>query len=101
MVPIGSIPVREATPLKTEGTDQDWRAYGLCSQSDPDLWFAVGAMEHKAAKTICRKCPVRAQCLSYAMDEPVDHGIWGGLTERERRRARRQAGSSGWRAILT
>lgn len=69
--------------------DEDWRAGGLCAESDPDLWFAVGAMEHKAAKSICRKCPVRAECLSYAMDAPIDHGIWGGLTERERRKARR------------
>ncbi len=77
--------------------DQDWRALGACSGKDPDLWFAVGALEHKAAKRICRDCPVRTQCLAYAMDAPVDHGIWGGLTERERRRWRRRAGVVGWR----
>jgi len=81
--------------------DQDWRAEGLCSQADPDLFFAVGAVEHKQAKRICRACPVRSQCLTYAMDSPVDHGIWGGLTERERRRWRRQAGPSGWRSFAT
>ena len=81
--------------------DQDWRAAGLCSQSDPDLWFAVGAIEHKKAKTICRQCPVQKECLSYAMDVPVDHGIWGGLTERERRRYRRKAGAADWRTLLT
>jgi WhiB family transcriptional regulator, redox-sensing transcriptional regulator len=80
-------------------TDQDWRAQGLCSGTDPDLFFAVGAIEHKQAKRICRGCPVRQDCLAYAMDSPVDHGIWGGLTERERRRWRRQAGSSGWRSL--
>lgn len=81
-------------------TDQDWRAHGKCSETDPDLWFSVGAREHKAAKLICRTCPVKDACLAYAMDAPVDHGIWGGLTERERRRYRRQAGVSGWRTVL-
>jgi WhiB family redox-sensing transcriptional regulator len=80
--------------------DQDWRANGLCSQADPDLWFAVGALEHKRAKTICRQCPVRRECLVYAMDEPVDHGIWGGLTERERRSFRRKAHGGDWRPLV-
>jgi WhiB family redox-sensing transcriptional regulator len=70
--------------------DQDWRAEALCATDHPELWFAVGAIEHRAAKAICRRCPVQAQCLSYAMEAPVDHGIWGGFTERERRRQRRQ-----------
>lgn len=84
----------------TQVVEQDWRAMGACSSTDPDLWFAVGAIEHKQAKRICRECPVRGQCLAYAMDAPVDHGIWGGLTERERRRFRRQAGAKDWRALL-
>ena len=70
--------------------DQDWRAAARCSQFDPDLFFAPGAIEHKEAKRICRDCPVRVECLRYAMSTPVDHGIWGGMTERERRRHRRQ-----------
>lgn len=80
--------------------DQDWRALGSCSSADPDLWFSVGAVEHKQAKIICRQCPVRMSCLEYAMDAPVDHGIWGGLTERERRRHRRKAGTADWREAL-
>ena len=80
--------------------DQDWRAKASCARTDPELWFAVGALEHKRAKLICRECPVRKQCLSYAMDAPVGHGIWGGLTERERRRYRREAGNSGWRSMI-
>ena len=70
--------------------DQDWRAQALCAKFDPDLFFAPGAIEHKEAKRVCRDCPVQSQCLSYAMTTPVDHGIWGGMTERERRRHRRQ-----------
>jgi WhiB family redox-sensing transcriptional regulator len=74
--------------------DQNWRAEGLCSSSNPDLWFSVGAIEHKHAKNICRACPVQSQCLRYAMEAPVEHGIWGGLTERERRRVRRKQDSA-------
>ena len=79
---------------------QDWRAYAACAGCDPDLFFAPGALEHRLAKKVCRACPVRYQCLTYAMEEPVDHGIWGGLTERERRRYRRKAGSGDWRALI-
>ncbi len=86
--------------MSTITIDQDWRALASCTKTDPDLWFAVGAREHKLAKKICRECPVRRDCLAYAMDEPVDHGVWGGLTERERRRYRRQAGEEGWRSLL-
>ena len=75
--------------------DQDWRSGAACAAvGEAELWFAVGALEHKKAKSICRHCDVRRECLSYAMSEPVDHGIWGGLTERERRRQRRQAARS-------
>jgi WhiB family redox-sensing transcriptional regulator len=81
--------------------DQDWRAAALCSGGNAELWFAVGALEHKQAKMICRQCPVRSECLTYAMEAPVDHGIWGGLTERERRRTRRRASAEGWRSALS
>jgi WhiB family transcriptional regulator, redox-sensing transcriptional regulator len=87
-------------PATLNLADQDWRAMALCARSDPDLFFAPGALEHKLAKRVCRHCPVRKQCLAYAMDAPVDHGIWGGLTERERRRYRRLAGDDGWRVLL-
>jgi WhiB family redox-sensing transcriptional regulator len=89
-----------ALPAAELVKDQDWRALARCAEIDPDLWFAVGAREHKLAKKVCRACPVRTECLEYAMDVPVDHGIWGGMTERERRRYRRLAGSAGWRALI-
>lgn len=86
--------------LPQVSSDQDWRAGALCSESDPEIFFAPGALEHKVAKRICRLCPVQRECLIYAMDAPVDHGIWGGLTERERRGFRRKAGSGDWRLQL-
>ena len=87
--------------IETFLVDEDWRSQGLCAGMDPDLFFSPGALEHKMAKEICRRCPVRRECLAYAMDAPVDHGVWGGLTERERRRYRRRAGAQGWRSLLT
>ncbi len=80
---------------------EDWRARALCAHSDPELWFAVGALEHRLAKKMCRACPVRKECLAYAMDSYVDDGIWGGLTERERRWLRQRAGTGDWRALVS
>lgn len=71
-------------------SELEWRALGACARFDPDLWFSPGALEHKEAKRICRSCPVRRECLAYALDTPIDHGVWGGLTERERRSYRRR-----------
>lgn len=86
---LGRAGKREDRALDVLLLDQDWRSQAVCAQSDPDLWFSPGAVEHREAKKICRECPVRRQCLAYAMEAPVDHGVWGGLTERERRRRRR------------
>lgn len=92
--------VAAAAAAAVDLVDQDWRAHALCGNTNSDLFFAVGAMEHKQAKRICRECPVRGECLAYAMEAPVDHGIWGGLTERERRRFRRNAVNGDWRVVL-
>jgi WhiB family redox-sensing transcriptional regulator len=65
-----------------------------CRAAPPDLFFPVTAAgpavtQVIAAKAICRGCPVRAECLSYAVQTSQGHGIWGGTTEEERRLARR------------
>ena len=86
--------------LPQVSSDQDWRAQALCSKTDPEIFFAPGALEHKVAKRICRLCPVQRQCLVYAMEAPMDHGVWGGLTERERRGFRRRATDGDWRLQL-
>ena len=77
--------------MGTTSVEQHWRAEALCASSDPELWFAAGAVEHKLAKIVCGRCPVKRDCLDYAMTAPIDHGIWGGLTGRERRRYRLRA----------
>lgn len=67
---------------------------GACRSAEPELFFPVSAAgpavaQVVAAKAVCRGCPVRAECLRYAMRTAQDHGIWGGTTEEERRQARR------------
>ena len=57
---------------------------GLCKSADPDELFVSGAAQHQAA-TICRHCPVLQECAADALDNQIDYGVWGGMTERQRR----------------
>jgi WhiB family redox-sensing transcriptional regulator len=73
----------------------DWREAGACLSADPDLFFpiAVGELaagESVSALHVCARCPVRQQCLDFAMRTNEAHGIWGGTTPEERIRARRR-----------
>jgi WhiB family redox-sensing transcriptional regulator len=70
----------------------DWRARGQCAQVDPELFFPEKGGNSREAKRICAACPVREECLEDALGRSEQFGVWGGLTERERRmllRARR------------
>lgn len=72
----------------------DWRSHAACSEQDPELFFPIGttgpAVEQAdAAKRICSGCAVREECLEYAIASNQDAGIWGGLTEDERRTLKR------------
>lgn len=69
----------------------EWHADGLCSQVDGDLWFPEKGGSTRDAKRICLSCPVLVECRSYALAHEERFGIWGGLSERERRQLRRQA----------
>ena len=68
----------------------DWQDKALCAQVDPELWFPLKGRSNREAKAICMQCPVRAECLQYALDNDISHGIFGGLSDRQRR-ARRVA----------
>jgi len=73
----------------------DWRGDAACRDADPELFFPDGdtrsARAHvKTAKLICRGCPVSATCLNWALASGQEAGIWGGLTEDERRRLPRR-----------
>lgn len=61
-----------------------WAQHGSCRAGDPDALFVQGA-EQNQAKQVCMGCPVRAECLADALDNRVEFGVWGGMTERQRR----------------
>lgn len=63
-----------------------WTEQALCTQVDGDLFFPEMGGSTAEAKAVCRKCPVRVECLEWALDHHERYGVWGGLSERERRR---------------
>ena len=67
----------------------EWMAGGLCAEVDPALFYPEGGESNRDAKRICGGCEVRPECLAYALAHRVRFGVWGGTTERERRRMRR------------
>lgn len=78
---------------------KDWRTRGACRE-DPDRLFVLGAAQ-RAAKQVCVPCPVRAQCLGEALDRRIEFGVWGGMTERERRALlRRRPNVRNWTELL-
>ena len=70
--------------------DRSWQLKANCMGVDPDLFFPERGASTKEAKGVCRGCEVRLECLEYALQNGEKFGIWGGLSERERRRIRRQ-----------
>lgn len=79
----------------------DWTAGAACRGSDPDALFVQGAAQNRA-KAVCFGCPVRAECLADALDNRVEFGVWGGLTERERRALlRRRPNVTSWKRLLS
>jgi WhiB family transcriptional regulator, redox-sensing transcriptional regulator len=84
----------------TEGFDADWASRGACRTSDPDALFVQGA-EQNRAKQVCMSCVVRTECLADALDNRVEFGVWGGMTERERRALlKRRPNVQSWRRLL-
>jgi WhiB family transcriptional regulator, redox-sensing transcriptional regulator len=69
---------------------QDWQERALCAQTDPEAFFPEKGGSTREAKRICAGCEVRAECLEYALTFDERFGIWGGLSERERRRLKRR-----------
>jgi WhiB family transcriptional regulator, redox-sensing transcriptional regulator len=80
--------------------DEDWTAHDACLTIDPDELFVRGA-EQNRAKVRCLACPVRTECLADALDNRTEFGVWGGMTERERRALlRRRPDVTSWRELL-
>ena len=69
--------------------ERDWQSRANCMGVDPDLFFPERGASTREAKEVCRGCVVRENCLEYALANGEKFGIWGGLSERERRRVRR------------
>ena len=67
-----------------------WRQRAACRGVEPDVFYPVSDEEAEEAKAICEECPVRQPCLEYAISNREKDGVWGGATERERRRIIRQ-----------
>ncbi|GGJ90494.1 hypothetical protein GCM10011583_22380 [Streptomyces camponoticapitis] len=78
----------------------EWSARGACRAVDPDTLFVQG-QEQNRAKSVCLGCPVRTECLAHALDNREEFGVWGGMTERERRALlRRRPTVTSWRRLL-
>jgi WhiB family redox-sensing transcriptional regulator len=65
-----------------------WQQFALCRGRDPDLWFPTEPGDSPAAVNICSACPVRSDCLCWAIEHNERHGIWGGVSARRRQRMR-------------
>ncbi|RJQ68174.1 WhiB family transcriptional regulator [Pseudonocardiaceae bacterium YIM PH 21723] len=81
----------ELIDLFGEPEEQDWQENALCAQTDPEAFFPEKGGSTREAKRICTGCEVRAECLEYALAHDERFGIWGGLSERERRKLKKRA----------
>ncbi len=71
--------------------DLGWQERALCAQTDPEAFFPEKGGSTREAKKVCRACEVQEECLEYALTHDERFGIWGGMSERERRRIKREA----------
>ena len=88
-----------ASALALGNADYSWRRLAICRDTDPELFFPVGTtgqalLQIAKAKSVCCECPVQTECLEFAMETNQDTGIWGGLSEEERRQIRRDAAAA-------
>ncbi|ONI61632.1 WhiB family transcriptional regulator [Okibacterium fritillariae] len=88
-------PVQLGVPGVRKPVEDDalaWQTDSLCAQTDPEAFFPEKGGSTRDAKRICSSCEVRSQCLEYALENDERFGIWGGLSERERRKLKKRAG---------
>lgn len=84
-----------ASSLALGNADYTWRKLAICRDTDPELFFPVGStgqalLQIARAKEVCCECPVKPECLEFALETNQDTGIWGGTSEEERRQIRRE-----------
>lgn len=75
---------RESATGSSSEWDENWAVRAACRNAEPDDLFVRGAAQ-QSAKLVCQGCPVIAECLADALDNQMEFGVWGGMTERERR----------------
>lgn len=105
---VGTVPPGAASPAAISGQGSSdwfgepgtWTARAVCAGSDPDALFVTGAAQRDAAR-MCAGCPVKLECLADALDHQVEYGVWGGMTERQRRALLRKSPDVvSWRELL-
>ena len=90
------VPLLELLDHDVECSEDDaeeigWQDRALCAQTDPEAFFPEKGGSTREAKKVCRSCEVRAECLEFALENDERFGIWGGMSERERRRLKHEA----------
>jgi WhiB family transcriptional regulator, redox-sensing transcriptional regulator len=85
------VPGVRQRPVDDEEEALSWQSDSLCAQTDPEAFFPEKGGSTREAKKICGSCEVRNRCLEYALENDERFGIWGGLSERERRKLRKRA----------
>ena len=88
--PAEVVPLAQVLVAPADLTGLTWQDRALCAQTDPESFFPEKGGSVRAPKRVCRACEVRAECLEYALDTGQAYGIWGGLSERERRALKRE-----------
>jgi len=83
--------VRELYVVDEEAEELGWQERALCAQTDPEAFFPEKGGSTREAKRVCLTCEVRSECLEYALENDERFGIWGGLSERERRKLKKRA----------
>ena len=88
--------IRLRTSSKEKKITLDWRHRSACREEDPELFFPVGntgpaIAQIEEAKKVCNRCDVKEECLAWALESGQDAGVWGGLSEDERRALKRRA----------
>ncbi len=83
--------VRELFLLEPDAEEMGWQDRALCAQTDPEAFFPEKGGSTREAKKVCLTCEVRDDCLEYALGNDERFGIWGGLSERERRKLKKRA----------
>jgi WhiB family redox-sensing transcriptional regulator len=78
-------------PGAHDAVELSWQERALCAQTDPEAFFPEKGGSTREAKRVCLSCDVRGECLEYALGHDERFGIWGGLSERERRRLKRRS----------